>query len=105
MTRQISPRVDASRTAELDEVREKGLTAWAREQKMETLKAKLRAQVLADKKLSEDGLARLAPGERASVEQEIAKLIEQKLQEAMQETMEEAARTGKTQAVFLDIMA
>lgn len=102
-TRQNSPKTSAAR-AEMDQIREKGLTAWAHEQRVETLKEKLRAQILAGMKLTEKGVSGLSLEERASIEDEIAKLIEQKLKEAIEQSVEDAARTGKTQAVFLDIM-
>lgn len=102
--RQNSPTLSLART-EMDAIREKGLTAWAHEQKIEALKEKLRAQILADRNLSEEGVANMSSEERVSLEDEIAKLIEQKLKEAMEEAMEEAASTGQTRAVFLDIMA
>ncbi|WP_291840068.1 hypothetical protein [Brevundimonas sp.] len=103
-TRQKSPAsIDAARS-EMDEIREKGLTEWAREQKMEALKEKLRAEVLSDKRLTEDGVAGLSVEQRSSVEDEIAKLIQQKMEEMMQRSMDDAARTGKTEAVLLDIM-
>ena len=102
--RQNSPTVSLARS-EMDAIRDKGLTAWAHEQKIEALKEKLRAQILSDRKLSEEGIAGLSSEQRASVEDEIAKLVEQKLKEAMEQAIEDAARTGQTKAVFLDIMA
>ena len=101
---QNSPTVSPARS-EIDAIREKGLTVWAHEQKIETLKEKLRAQILADRNLSEDSIAGLSSDERTSLEDEIAKLVEQKLKEAMERAIEDAARTGQTKAVFLDIMA
>ena len=66
---------------------------------------KIRAQVLSDNKMSEQGLDSLPAEQKGSVEQEIARLIEQKLQEAMERSVQDAARRGQTQGVFLDIMA
>lgn len=102
-TRQNSPADVSSARSEMDEIREKGLTEWAREQKMEALKEKLRAQVLSENKLTEQGVAGLSDSQRSSIEDEIAKLIQQKMQETMQRSMDDAARTGKTEAVLLDI--
>lgn len=103
-TRQNSPSVSLARS-EMDAIRDKGLTAWAHEQKIEALKEKLRAQILSDRNLSEEGVANMSSEERVSLEDEIAKLIEQKLKEAMEQAIEDAASTGQTKAVFLDIMA
>lgn len=103
-TRQKSPKVGAVST-ELDQIRDKGLTAWARDQKMEALREKIRAQVLSDNKMSEQGLDSLPAEQKGSVEQEIARLIEQKLQEAMEQSVQDAARNGQTKGLFLDIMA
>ncbi|MFN3878261.1 MAG: hypothetical protein ACK4MH_07780 [Brevundimonas sp.] len=88
---------------DLDQIREKGLSAWAHDQQMEKLKEKLRAQVLSDKKLSEDDLAAMPTEQRSSVETEIQKMIEDMIREAMKTAMEEAATKGKTQAVLLNI--
>jgi hypothetical protein len=103
-TRQKSPQVGAAST-ELEQIRDQGLSAWARDQKMEALRAKIRAQVLSDNKLSEQGLDSLPAEQKGSVEQEIARLIEQKLQGAIEQSVQDAARTGQTQGVFLNIMA
>lgn len=89
--------------ATLDAIREKGLSAWAHEQRMEALKEKLRAQILSDKKMSESELQGLPSEQRASVEAEIQKLIEQKLKEAMEKAVDEASKGGKTQAILIDI--
>lgn len=102
-TRQNSPQLSAARS-EREEIREKGLSEWAREQKMEALKAKIRAEVLSQNKLTEDGLRGLPTGELISIEDEIARMIQQKLEETIQQQVADAARSGKTEAVLLDIM-
>lgn len=103
-TRQNSPASVSTARSEMDEIREKGLTEWAREQKMEALKAKLRDEVLSSQGLTEQGVASLPETQRSSVEDEIARMIQQKMEETMQRSMDDAARTGKTEAVLLDIM-
>jgi hypothetical protein len=103
-TRQNSPLEVSAARSEMDQIREKGLSEWAREQKMEALKAKLRAEVLSDKGLSEQGVASLSTEQQNSVEDEIARMIQQKMEETIQRSMEDAARTGKTEAVLLDIV-
>jgi len=107
-TRQKSPveqlsAIDTARS-DFDAIREKGLSEWAREQKMEALKAKLRDEVLSSKGLTEDGVAALPEQQRNSVEDEIARLIQQKMEETMQRQMQDAVRSGKTEAVLLDIL-
>jgi len=103
-TRQNSPASVSTARSEMDEIREKGLTEWAREQKMEALKAKLRDEVLSSQGLTEQGVASLPETQRASIEDEIARMIQQKMEETMQRSMDDAARSGKTEAVLLDIM-
>lgn len=93
----------APSSAPIDEILKKGLSAWAHEQKMEALKEKLRAQILSDKGLSEQDLAAMPVERRDTIEREIQKLIEEKLKEALQKAVEDAARTGKTEAVLVDI--
>lgn len=102
-TRQKTPTASLMPASTVDEIREKGLSAWAHEQRMEGLKARLRTQILADKKISEQDLAGMPAEQRDSVEAEIQKLIEQKLKEALQKAVEDAAKTGKTEAVLVDI--
>jgi hypothetical protein len=88
---------------DLDQIREKGLSAWAHEQQMEKLKERFRDQVLSDKNMSESDVAAMPTEARATVEDEIAKMVAQKLQEAMEAQVKDAAAQGKTQAVLLNI--
>ncbi|WP_299172623.1 hypothetical protein [uncultured Brevundimonas sp.] len=88
---------------DLDQIREKGFSVWAHDQQMEKLKERLRAEVLSDKKMSESDVAAMPAEHQATVEDEIAKLVAQKLQEAMKAKVQEAAETGKTTAVLVDI--
>ena len=103
-TRQNSPAEISAARSDLDQIREKGLGEWAREQKMEAMKAKLRAEILSDRGMSEQGVAGLSAGQRNPVEDEIARLIQQKMEETIQRSMDDAARAGKTEAVLLDIV-
>jgi len=88
---------------DLDGIREKGLRAWAKEQQLETLKQTLRASVLEDQNLTEKELAAMPDNMRLSAEAQVEDLIGRMIQEAMQAAVEEAAKTGKTKAVLLDI--
>lgn len=103
-TRQNSPVEVSPARSDLDQIREKGLSEWAREQKMEALKARLRAEVLSDKGMSEQGVTGLPFEQRNSVEDEVARMIQQKMEETIQRSMDDAARTGKTEAILLDIV-
>ena len=107
-TRQNSPSTQSSARdtarSDIEDIRQKGLTEWAREQKMEALKEKLRAEILSDKGLTEQGVDALPQEQGASIKDEIARLIQQKLEETMQQQVQDAARNGKTEAVLLDIV-
>lgn len=107
-TRQNSPSTQGSARdtarSDIEDIRQKGLTEWAREQKMEALKEKLRAEILSDKGMTEQGVDALPQEQGASIEGEIARLIQQKLEETMQQQVQDAARNGKTEAVLLDIV-
>jgi hypothetical protein len=102
--RQVSTRSDPMADT-MREIREKGLSAWAHQQRIDALKEKLRAQILSERHLDEKSLNAMGSEQRASVEDEISKLIEQKLKEAMERAAEDGARGGKAQGVLLNIMA
>lgn len=102
-TRQNSPTAGAARR-EIDEIREKGLTAWAHEKKMEALKERIREQLMAERGVTREGVAALPEADRTTVENEIAKLVEERLQQTMEAQAEEAAQGGKTEGVLLNIM-
>ena len=84
----------AAQQAQLDQIREKGLYAWAQEQKFEKLKEKVRAEVMA-----------AHPGaDPASLEDEIARRIKEAMQEALRQESEHAARTGEpARPMLIDI--
>ena len=102
-TRQNSPSVGAPRS-EIDEIREKGMTAWAHDKKMEALKKRIEDEILSQRGLTKEGVAALPEADRTTVENEIARLIEERLQETMQTQAEDAAKGGKTEGVLLNIM-
>ena len=102
-TRQNSPAVSPARS-EIDEIREKGFTAWAHDQKMEALRKRIEDEIMAQRGLTEEGVAALPEADRTTVETEIARLIEERLQQTMEAQVEEAARGGKTEGVLLNIM-
>lgn len=102
-TRQNSPSVSPARS-EIDEIREKGMTAWAHDKKMEELKKRIEDEILSQRGLTKEGVAALPEADRTTVENEIARLIEERLQETMQSQAENAAQGGKTEGVLLNIM-
>lgn len=101
--RQNSPTATVARS-DMDEIREKGLTAWAHDKKMEALRQRIRDQVLKELGANKDGVAAPPDAQDASVENEIAKLVEERLQQTMQASVKEAAASGKSEAVLLNIM-
>ncbi len=89
----------AAQASQLADIRKKGIYAWAQEQKMEALKAKIRQQVLSDRKLDETQLKGMNPEDRASAETSIEEEITRRIKEAMQQSFEgqakQAAADGK----------
>lgn len=101
--RQNSP-LNAAARAELDEIREKGLPAWAHDKKMEALRQRIRDQLMAERGAIKDGVAAPPDAQGASVENEIAKMVEERLQQTMEASVKEAAQDGQTEGVLLNIM-
>jgi hypothetical protein len=91
---------DAAAAAQLSmlaDIRKKGIYAWAQEQKLEALKAKIRAQILAERKTDEATLAGMKPEDRASAETSIEEEIARRIKEAMKATLEGQAREAAAQ--------
>lgn len=87
----------ADQKAMLEQIRQKGIYAWAQQEKLEALKKKIRAQVLADRKIDEATLAGLKPEERASAEKSIEEEIAERIKTMMQATMEGEAKQAAAQ--------
>lgn len=87
----------AAQTSMLADIRKKGIYAWAQEQKLEALKAKIRQQVLADRKMDENTLKGMNPEDRASVESSIEEEIARRIKEAMQANLEGQAKDAAAQ--------
>jgi hypothetical protein len=89
----------ARQRQELDEIREKGLYAWAQEKKFEALKAKIREDLLKQHGIDEASLAAMSPEEQdavmSSLEQEMAKLIQEAMHDAVQGEAKAAAEEGR----------
>lgn len=81
--------------ATLDAIRDKGIYQWAKEQQVEKLKEKIRAQVLAARGTSEGDLAKMDPKSRASAENAITEEIARRIKEAMLQELEHQAKSGK----------
>lgn len=75
---------DAQR-AQLDEVRKKGIYAWAQEQRFEKLKAKIREQVTAAN----------PDAEPSEIEAEITRQIREAIEQALKEEATQAAKRGE----------
>ena len=93
-------KADAAAAAQLSmlaDIRKKGIYAWAQEQKLEALKAKIRAQVLSDRKMDENTLKGMNPEDRASAETSIEEEIARRIKEAMQANLEGQAKDAAAQ--------
>jgi hypothetical protein len=73
--------------AVLNEIKEKGIYAWAQEQKLEKIEAKARQLILEKRGLTEDDLAKMPEDERAATELSIQEAIAQLVKEALQKNM------------------
>jgi hypothetical protein len=89
--------VEARKAAQqqmLDEVKKKGIYAWAQEQKWEKLKEKIRAQIMSERGLTEDSLSGMNAADRQGAEASIQEEITRSIQEAMRSELETKARQG-----------
>lgn len=77
----------AKQAAVLKEIREKGIYAWAQEQKLAKLEARARQQVLEERGLTEQDLAKMPEGERDATEASIQEVIAQLVKDAMAKNM------------------
>ena len=73
--------------AVLNEIKEKGIYAWAQEQKLAKIEAKARQQVLEDRGMTEADLAKLPEDERAAAELTIQEAIARLVKEALQKNL------------------
>lgn len=71
----------------LADIREKGIYAWAQEQKLAKIEAKARQQVLEDRGMTEADLAKLPEDERAAAELSIQEAIARIVKEALQKNL------------------
>ena len=78
----------------LAQIREKGLYAWAQEQKLEKLKEKIRAQVM-----------EANPGaDPATIENEVARQVKEAMEQTLKAEADEAAKRGEpARPMIIDI--
>ncbi len=108
---QAAQKAEASKAknkATLDAIKEKGIYAWAQEQKLEKLKEKARQQVLESRGQSEADLAALPKDQRAaaetSIEEAIARIIKEALEKnMMSKSAENADGQAPTGPMIIDI--
>ena len=78
----------------LDQIREKGLYAWAQEQKLEKLKEKIREEVTAAN----------PDADPATIENEIARQVQEALEQTLKAEAEAAAKRGEpARPMIIDI--
>ena len=84
----------SSQRAVLDEIREKGIYAWAQEQKLEKLKEKIEAEV---RSANPDA-------DPATIDSEVARLVKEAMEQALKTEAAEAAKRGEpAQPMIIDI--
>ncbi|MBU1375945.1 MAG: hypothetical protein KKE02_15740 [Alphaproteobacteria bacterium] len=98
----------ARQKQDLDAVREKGIYAWAQEKKFEALKAKIKDDLMKKQGLDDAKLSAMSPETRAStltsLEAEIAKQIQEVMQETLTQEAKKAGKEGRPpQPMIIDI--
>ena len=84
----------SAQRAVLDEIREKGIYAWAQEQKLEKLKEKIEAEV---RSANPDA-------DPATIESEVARLVKEAMEQALKTEAAEAAKRGEpAKPMIIDI--
>ncbi len=84
----------SSQRAVLDEIREKGIYAWAQEQKLEKLKEKIEAEV---RSANPDA-------DPATIDSEVARLVKDAMEQALKTEAAEAAKRGEpAKPMIIDI--
>ncbi|MES3027446.1 MAG: hypothetical protein V4820_06310 [Pseudomonadota bacterium] len=81
--------------SELEQIRDKGIYAWAQEQKLAKLKEKIRAEVIAERGGSTD---------LAAIEGEVARRVQEAMEAALKAEVSDAARRGEApKPMIIDI--
>jgi predicted component of type VI protein secretion system len=104
---QAEAKAEAKKAAQknlLNEIKEKGIYAWAQEVKMDKLKEKIREQVLDSKGMDEQSLANAPDDVAKSIQEEIARLINDAMQKNLEGRAQQAAQDGQpTGPMIIDI--
>ncbi len=81
--------------SDLEQIRDKGIYAWAQEQKLAKLKEKIRAEVIAERGGSTD---------LAAIEGEVARRVQEAMGETLKAQASDAARRGEpAKPMIIDI--
>ncbi len=91
-------RADAASNSDVDAVREKGLTAFAKQAKAEAWAEKVRKwrdEAMKAMGLTQEKLDAMSPEDRAKAMQQVDEYVRRKIDEAMQAAREEAKRKGE----------
>ncbi len=81
--------------SDLEQIRDKGVYAWAQEQKLAKLKEKIRAEVIAERGGSTD---------LAAIEGEVARRLQEAMGQALKTEASDAARRGEpARPMIIDI--
>jgi len=92
-------RIDSGENSDVATVREKGLTAFAKQAKAEAWAEKIRRwkdEAMKAMGLTQERLDAMSPEERAKAMQQIDEYVRRKIDEAMQSAREEAKRKGQS---------
>lgn len=98
----------AAQQAVLAQIKEKGIYAWAQEQKLEKLKEQIRSQVMSERGMDDASLSSMDPAARDSavnsIEEEIARRIKDAMQDALENEATKAKNEGRPQGpMIIDI--
>lgn len=102
VSRQAPPHLGPTDTTPR-ELGESGSSPFNHRHLIEGMKDKLRAQVLTEKDMDATTLNAMSSEQRASVEAEIGREVDQKLKETMDRVVQDASKSGKTQGLLVDI--
>lgn len=92
-------KTDLERT--IDEIKEKGIAAWAHEQWLERIREKARQTALSNMGLTEDDLNHMSPELRAQVERIIKEIVDEAVREATEKADQDKDKKPTGQAKVL----
>lgn len=103
ISRQAPPNLRAPTDNTPQELGESGASQFSHRHLIEGMKDKLRAQVLTEKNIDPSTLDAMPSEQRASVEAQIGREVDQKLRETLDRVVEDGSRSGKTQGLLVDL--